>query len=378
LSGVANSVPRWSVRTVEWAAHALIAGTCFALGLRRPTHGAVERLVVLRNGNIGDHVAALAAYRSLRAAVGSGRLTLITSAGTNRSFGSDLLEVEAVFDEIVVLRSDGRLRRRLELRRALAARRPDRVVCLASDKATVLQVLADALAIRAAGVRRAGPFRVSKIRLFKGWQSRNRSFPRESERLERLLCTVGVYGEAKESPLEVRPAKIPLPSPLAAICPGAGVELNHWPAERFRMVCAALLERGWSVVLLGSEADRSIADHVADGLPRERLLDLTGRSTLLEAAGILKTCRCAITNDSALGHIAAAVGTPVVTVFSSRDFPGAWLPDGRAIGLRHRVHCEVCYRRQCPEMACIRSIAVPDVMRAVDAVLDGGLGLWQV
>ena len=87
-----------------------------------------------------------------------------------------------------------------------------------------------------------------------------------------------------------------------------------------------------AVVLLGSPADRAQAGTIAaaSALP---CIDLVGATGLLEAAAVLSRARAFVGNDSGLGHIAAAVRTPTLTLFGPGE-PRRYHPWGvRAVWL---------------------------------------------
>jgi ADP-heptose:LPS heptosyltransferase len=166
-----------------------------------------------------------------------------------------------------------------------------------------------------------------------------------------------------------------LPGRVIAVCPGAGIDLNRWPEECYATLAARLVDTGWSVAVLGGPNESETAARLVAGLPPGRAKNFAGAGDLIRAAGVLRGCSCAVTNDTALAHLAGLVGIPVVTIFSSRDYPGSWLAGGQALGVRHTVSCEVCYRRTCAHMTCIRSIRVDDVMDAIRRALDGETGM---
>lgn len=115
-----------------------------------------------------------------------------------------------------------------------------------------------------------------------------------------------------------------------ALGPGARWEPKRWPPGSFRELVQRRQEDFDAVVLLGSQADKDSCRTLADGLSRP-CLDLAGRTGLLEAAALLSHVSLFIGNDSGLGHLAAAVGTPTLTLFG----PGEpqryrpWNPRGR-------------------------------------------------
>jgi len=103
---------------------------------------------------------------------------------------------------------------------------------------------------------------------------------------------------------------LPLPAqtgPFVALVMGARQAAKRWPFGAFGEL-AALLSHAYKVtlVLLGSREDQDL------GVLRGPVIDLRGKTSLLQAAAVLKPCALYIGNDTGLMHIAAAVGTPVV------------------------------------------------------------------
>jgi heptosyltransferase-3 len=115
-----------------------------------------------------------------------------------------------------------------------------------------------------------------------------------------------------------------------AVGPGARWEPKRWPPGRFGELLRRHHEAFDAVVLLGNHADAPLCNILAAELTLP-CLDLAGRTGLLEAAAVLAHMRLFIGNDSGLGHLAAAVGIPTLTLFG----PGEpqryrpWNPGGR-------------------------------------------------
>jgi ADP-heptose:LPS heptosyltransferase len=120
------------------------------------------------------------------------------------------------------------------------------------------------------------------------------------------------------------------------------------------------------VILTGSSSERPMIERVAE-LMHERPVLLCGLIDLQQMPALLERSSLYVGNDTGPMHIAAAVGTPTISIFSARDFPQRWHPAGPGhTVLRHDAPCSPCFREVCNrEPACIEEIKVEDVLSAV-------------
>ena len=138
---------------------------------------------------------------------------------------------------------------------------------------------------------------------------------------------------------------------VLACAPGAAYgTAKQWPPRHVADVASAWIAEGGLVALVGAGADRPAADAVLGGVPessRGAIVDLTGRTSLLALAGVLGLARRVLANDSGAMHLAAALGTPTVSVFGpTREWATA--PIGPHRILTHQVWCRPCMLRECP------------------------------
>jgi ADP-heptose:LPS heptosyltransferase len=161
-----------------------------------------------------------------------------------------------------------------------------------------------------------------------------------------------------------------LETPYALIHPGATSPSRRWAPERFAAVGDALRRRGLQIGIVGTGVERPLALAVLRAM-RAPAVDLCGRTGLGALAALLADARLLVGNDSGPAHLAAAVGTPSVTLFLSGD-PVRWAYGSR----RHRVarvqvECNPCPHLRCPiDHRCASRLQVARVLAEVDAVLD--------
>ena len=123
---------------------------------------------------------------------------------------------------------------------------------------------------------------------------------------------------------------------LVAIHPSASCISKRWMPQRFGAVADRLMETQHSRIILIAGPDDAVHAHDVANAMRRQPLNLAGKLSIGELACLLKRCRLLISNDSGPVHIAAAVGTPVVTLFG-RAQAGVNAARWRPLGPRHVV-----------------------------------------
>lgn len=109
-------------------------------------------------------------------------------------------------------------------------------------------------------------------------------------------------------------------APVLALAPTANWRGKQWQAERFAELALALTSAdgilpGAAIAIFGAPAERSAAEPVIAALPADRRIDLVGKLDLLTACAALRRATFFVGNDSALMHMAAAVGVPTLGLF---------------------------------------------------------------
>lgn len=133
-------------------------------------------------------------------------------------------------------------------------------------------------------------------------------------------------------------------APLIGIVPGSNAPSRIWPAERFAEVARELAGRDARVAVFGSAAERERTATVAGGVA----IDLGGRTDPAVLAAGLAECSIVISNDTGPLHLAAAVGTPTVSLWGAGNPAETGPPEGHVILRDTRLPCLECVRNVCP------------------------------
>jgi heptosyltransferase-2 len=200
-----------------------------------------------------------------------------------------------------------------------------------------------------------------------------------------MLAVAMAAGGAVVDPAPVLfpPAALPLPVELpeeyVALYPATGPysSARTWPAARYAEVARSLHAAGHALVVLGGDDARLAGRRITAAVPAA--VDLTGRTSLAQVAVIVAGARLAVGGDSFIGHLAAAVGCPVLAIFGPSNLR-AWLPYGtlealaaahpgldsaaEGLALHSGLPCAPCIYTGhslgrpmgCPSRTCLRSI----------------------
>ncbi|MGX1478507.1 UNVERIFIED_CONTAM: ADP-heptose:LPS heptosyltransferase [Streptomyces canus] len=159
------------------------------------------------------------------------------------------------------------------------------------------------------------------------------------------------------------------PEPYVVLHPGASVPARAWSRERCAEAVRELTAAGQRVVVTGGRGERELTAYVAG----EHGLDLGGRTDAGELAGVLAGARAVVTGNTGPAHLAAAVGTPVVSLFAPVVPAERWRPYGVPYVLLgdQDAPCAGSRARNCPVPGhpCLESVTAEDVVVAVEKVI---------
>ena len=149
--------------------------------------------------------------------------------------------------------------------------------------------------------------------------------------------------------------------PAVALAPGSVGASKRW--TYYPEAARLLAGQGLDVWVVGGPGEKALAEEIA-AAGGNRVRDLTG-TDLRNGILAMAATRLAISNDSGLMHIAAALGTPTMGIFGPTS-PYHWAPlNGLAATVQTKTHvpCQPCHRPVCRmnNHRCMRDIPPEDV-----------------
>ena len=256
----------------------------------------------------------------------------------------------------------------------------DRIARLRIDEAVIFtsfhqSPLPMALLLRMAGVPRISA--ISEDYPGSLLDVRHRGVPDDIHEVERALSLVRAAGFAlpphDEGRLAMRVAPVnPLAHlrPYVIVHPGATVPARAWDPRANRDLVRALAARGENVVVTGAESERALCAYVAG----EDATNAAGTTDFRTLGRVIADAEAIVVGNTGAAHVAAAVGTPTVSLFPP-TIPAVrfrpWMVRHVLLG-DQEIACRGCRARSCPlvDQPCLGVVTVDDVLRALGTLRE--------
>ena len=106
-------------------------------------------------------------------------------------------------------------------------------------------------------------------------------------------------------------------------------------------------------------------------LTRSKPFDITGRTSIMQLAAIIRKCQCFITSDSAPMHMACLCGIPFVALFGPTNPKRHLQPNGKCRVIYKGLKCSPCYKPKCNDPICMKRITPEEIIVAVEELIKG-------
>jgi ADP-heptose:LPS heptosyltransferase len=342
-------------------------------------------VLLVRLDNLGDVLVTTPAIRAVHQALPDARLTLLCS-----SVGAQVARLNPDLDEVIIAQVPWMdpwqnlpqsSRRELKLVEQIRALNFDAAIIFTSFRqsplpAAYLCYLADIPLRLAASWDGSGSLLTSRHRHDADISN---TFPHEVVRSLDLVAAIGIDSEPGPLVLDVPESALANVrrllgeqreyGRLIVVHPGASMPARQYPPDLLQAVVNRLVAwPGTLVMVTGTDEERGLADFVAG---EGGAISVAGSLPFPEFCALIKGADALVCGNTGPMHIAAAVGTVVVSLFALTNQPAQWGPWKVA----HRqlyldVPCRICYSRICPyDQQCLRGVTPDTVADAVRGLL---------
>lgn len=349
----------------------------------------VRNVLLVRLDNLGDVLLTTPAFHAVKTALPAASLTLLTSP-----IGAQVGRLNSDIDRVIIYEAPWvdpwqKLPQNSQREQRIIARLKeehfDGAIIFTSFRqsslpAAYLCYLADIPLRVGASIDGSGSLLTT----------RHKHPKRMMHEVERGLDLVGILGMQSSAPglvlqvsveacreVEAYVAGSPLLQrhPLVVVHPGCSMPARTYPWEMYAEAISLLCEQlGASVIITGSADEYELVTRVRETVREEVrafTLACAGELHFPALCALIQRADLVITNNTGPAHIAAALKTPVVTLFALTNPPeqwGPWMVPHRL--LYHDVPCRFCYSRICPyKHECLRLVTPEQIVQAASNLL---------
>lgn len=161
-----------------------------------------------------------------------------------------------------------------------------------------------------------------------------------------------------------------------ALCIGTSITQKTWNINNYIKLAEYLIKMGKQVIILGGKKEQDMLTTV--NIP-ENCINMTGKLSLIQSAKVASLCNLVVGGDTGVMHIAAAVDTMTLTLFSCTS-PYLHSPySNKSYFYKIELPCQFCYENgkenECSDYKCINQIEFEKVKEIVDSILENKVDL---
>jgi ADP-heptose:LPS heptosyltransferase len=351
------------------------------------TMKSVKRILIYRVGHLGDTICAIPPMVAVRNKFPDAKIILLTNrSDLDKSDSQEILRGNDFIDQVITYRPDRlkEVRYLWQFLKNIRAQKSDLLIYLALSESNRRRLLRDWLFFKLAGCKICLGFKLPKAVDSKAVNGKNDPlYLQETDRLMSLLKPLGIEGDQVSFDLPItrvdldqvdgiwQKYKLDQYIHIVAVCPASKFQSKLWPLERFAEVIDHLRSiNGVKVVLIGGLSEQSAGEYLCKKAGDD-VINIIGNTSFMGSAAFLSKCSLLVANDCGPVHLAAAVGTPVVGIYASIHYPGAWHPWGdiHTVLRNDSLPCRFCFKSACSHQSCIVSITSNQVVEACSGYL---------
>ncbi len=334
-------------------------------------NGNPKRILIFRTGSLGDNLCAIPSMAAIKKKYPDAVIDILSNTGQSNLVSLKNLLDKKLYNNIIDYLGMGKK----YLVKLLKGNSYDLVIQLPQTDASFFRLLRDLFFFRYIAAAGWG-WQFSTVRFFRRTQEKFMLFPNETKRLANMVESQGIAVDQQRYDLnfteediavvreKMIEKKLAIGKKNIAVVVGAKRGQNRWPIANFKTVIEGIGDN-YNFLIVGGPDDKALAAPI---LSLPGVYDFCGSLTPVQSALLISQCVLTLSNDTGPMHLSYAVGTPVIALFSSRDFPGKWFPPESEKNMVFRtpgVSCSLCLSDNCTNNICMQAIRTEAVIKAM-------------
>ncbi|WP_373034680.1 glycosyltransferase family 9 protein [Sulfurimonas sp.] len=316
-----------------------------------------DNILIFRTGSFGDSLCALPSIQIIRENFPNANIDILTNSG-----GNNLVSIKALIkDEIVNNIIDYTSLPKKTVYQKLKENNYNLFIDLTQDSINIKTIFRNMFIVKLLRIKSAFGWSINSIKLFSKYQNDCIKFEQETFRLINMLKRYKFNINEIRYPLKITMNDEKVVETILennnlidknkniVFIVGAKRESNRWPINYFNEVAEYLVKEGYNILCIGGKEDFALVQQINVS---ENFYNFTGQLTPMQSAIILKRSKLAISNDTGPMHLSYIVNTPVIAIFSSRDYKHKWYPIDSTFAKNKvyrndNVNCINCFTEKC-------------------------------
>jgi heptosyltransferase-2 len=333
------------------------------------------KILVQRNGSIGDSITSFPAIAALKQKFPNAQIDILTNSGSQQFVGMESLLDSFYYSRIINYFGWSKKKQYQEIRQ----NNYDLFVNLSQDKTTWFLEFRRLLFIKYCGIPSAIGFEVGTVKVLLKFQNKFMRHLSERARLLKILKPLSIEGVKEEFPIPYLAAESEKISVLyphifnsstknIGLVIGAKRVQNKWPESHWEKLIDKCLSKRIHIYLIGGQDDQILASRLSKSL----VTNTCGKLTILETAALIKHLDLVVSNDTGPMHLSYAMHTPVIGLFSAWQLQNVWYPphENNEVFIKSDLSCAPCYSNSCTFNACMHAILPEHVFESVTKRLE--------
>lgn len=339
-----------------------------------------KKIAIYRFGSFGDSIVSFPAIKAIREFYQDAVIHIYNKPENDNLIKMKDLLHEGMYDKIITLKASSSIK---DLYKNVKSEKYDMWFELSSAGLSLSKALQKKVFLKLAGVKYINGIETTPNKFLSKYYKKYYNFISERERLLNNLESLGINIDKyklsfpfKDLEQNIKKVQQQLANDkldsnkLIILITKSKRESTTWSQDNWIELSKSLIKKGHLLAFIGAPLDNKFITPIIEQLDSQKAKNYAGKFSVLDSAALLKLSKLAISVDTGPMHLAYAVGTKVIALFSARDYVEKWYPPKElGIIIREDIECSPCFLDKCPRSnECINKIKIKSILNNVNKI----------